>query len=170
MQTPLIKTLFLTFLAFIWLGLRTTTFAATKKLPSPQKIETALIVKNQEMKKNTIIITRVSTPNDAWVVVRRSEKGKLGTVLGYTFVKKGTNANVSLVLDYPTEVTSQLVAVLHEDKGKKAIYEFPGADIPFVKNKTTVLAPFSLINFKSATTKLEAHDSQSSSQNSTKFF
>lgn len=100
----------------------------------------------QILKNNTVIIASVTTPEPGWLAIYASENKQPSVMLGVVKTKKGTQNILRVKLTNTKAVTRQVFAVLQKDLGKKGVYEFPGADIPFVKDGQAVMSSFNLTN------------------------
>ena len=67
--------------------------------------------------KTSVVIAEVVAPADAFVVVHTSMDGKPGMRLGFTPVHKGVNRDVVVKLDAASELTPELLAAVHMDRG-----------------------------------------------------
>ena len=96
---------------------------------------------DQAVQNGTVAIAEVDSAGAGWIVIHADNAGNPGDVVGYTAVKNGKNANVSVTID-TAKATPTLYAMLHVDKGAVGTYEFPGADVPVTGDIGTVSPPF----------------------------
>ncbi len=103
----------------------------------------AVTVGDQVVQDSTVVIPKVITAQDGWIVIHATDKD--GTVLGYSPVKTGENDNVPVKIDM-SKGTPIVSAMLHIDSGIIGTYEFPTADPP-VKDASgkVVNVPFKII-------------------------
>ncbi len=100
----------------------------------------------QVLKNNTVIVASVTTPEPGWLAIYASENKQPTVMLGVVKTKKGTQSALRVKLTNTKAITRQVFAVLQKDLGKKGVYEFPGADVHFVKDGQAVIASFNLTN------------------------
>jgi hypothetical protein len=93
---------------------------------------------------NTVTVPAVVAQNEGWMVIHADNgEGGPGPVLGATFVPAGLSTNA--VVELQGEATATLFAMLHEDTGVEATYEFgdvEGVDLPVVVNGVQATASF----------------------------
>ena len=90
----------------------------------------SIMVENQPISNDgTVLIERVVSPVNGWVVIHADSSGAPGTVIGYAQIAAGETLNVPVPVD-GSRVTETLWAMLHEDAGEPGVYEFPGPDAP----------------------------------------
>jgi hypothetical protein len=70
-----------------------------------------------------LVISKVKTPTDAWVVVHLEKDGGPGQRVGLVHVPAGQSTEVVVPLD-PVKLTPKLVVALHVDKGDPGLFEF----------------------------------------------
>lgn len=69
-----------------------------------------------------LLVGRVLSPGDAWVVVHLDDNGKPGMRVGLQHVKKGETKNVRVKMD---EVgTEKVIVALHADRGTRDEFDF----------------------------------------------
>lgn len=72
----------------------------------------------------SIILSEVSTPEPAWILVHDSEDGKLIEPLGATYVGEGVHENVPIFMKVPEDGTmDELALVMHSDKGELGVLD-----------------------------------------------
>jgi hypothetical protein len=71
---------------------------------------------------NELVVKRVLSPSDGWVVVHADMNGKPGVRVGLTHVKKGESLNVKVPLKDLT--TPKVIVALHADKGTPETFDF----------------------------------------------
>jgi hypothetical protein len=85
---------------------------------------------------NTVVADTVVMDGPGWLVIHSDNNGKPGPVLGYTAVRAGRNADVSVEISSDGR-TDAIWPMLHEDTGTVGTYEFgtvDGADLPVTQN------------------------------------
>ncbi len=120
-------------LAGLWPAL-----AQASSLPS-------VTVKDQSIVNNKLIIPQVVSDGPGWLVIHQDIDGKPGAVIGYAAVHFGVSNNVAVTVD-SQKATNKLFAMLHVDKGKIGVYEFPGPDVPVFVAGVMVNVPFAVLN------------------------
>lgn len=86
----------------------------------------------------------VTSPESGWAVVHDVKNGKIGRQIGHAAIHKGDNKNVYIKLSQYPVPGETLIVMLHEDTGKKGIFEFGGdskADKPVMEKGKPVTAP-----------------------------
>jgi len=100
----------------------------------------SVTVADQEIAGSKVIIAEVVSNGPGWLVIHAQADGKPGSILGYSPVVDGTNADVMVEID-GAKATETLYAMLHTDAGKVGTWEFPdGPDAP-VKVGEQVVTP-----------------------------
>jgi len=86
---------------------------------------------------NAIIIDEVNTEDGGWLVVRISNNGELGKLIGNQYVAPGTQTNIPVYISMrninETELgqVEEMTAVLHRDEGIKEQFEIDTVDTPY---------------------------------------
>lgn len=70
-----------------------------------------------------LVISSVTAPSDAWVVVHLEKDGGPGQRVGLALVRSGQTSDVVVPLE-PLKLTPSLVVALHADKGDAGLFEF----------------------------------------------
>ncbi len=87
-----------------------------------------VMVDSQSVVAARVVIRQVDSAGPAWLAIHTLlADGSIGPVIGYTAVCDGMNAYLPVALDM-TKVKTNLVAVLHVDRGVVGIFEPAGAD------------------------------------------
>jgi hypothetical protein len=108
--------------------------------------EPAVAVESQDLgEKNQIVIKKASITENGWVVIYSKENGQKGPVIGYQFLPAGSSSKIKITVDRK-KVTPSLVAVLHYDRNKENIFEFPGSDGPVFKDQKLIEQEFTILN------------------------
>jgi hypothetical protein len=103
--------------------------------------ESSVKVENQTIDDARVVIAEVDSAGPGWLVIHADLNGKPGAVIGYAAVREGRNENVTVAIDV-SRATPVLYAMLHDDKGKIGVYEFPGADVPTMSGGMMVSPAF----------------------------
>lgn len=69
-----------------------------------------------------LVVDRVLTPGDAWIVVHADDNGKPGMRVGLARVEKGESTDVKVKLEELT--TPNVIVAVHADKGKSGEFDF----------------------------------------------
>jgi hypothetical protein len=113
--------------------------------PGPALIND-IIVKDQDLKSGTVLVSMVDALKPGWVAVFTDEKDQPGKLLGYAAVPAGTSSDVTVTVD-SKNATSKMIAMLLIDAGTIGTFEYPGPDVA-VKNadiNSNVMAIFSKV-------------------------
>ena len=113
--------------------------------PGPALIND-IIVKDQDLKSGTVLVSMVDALKPGWVAVFTDENDQPGKLLGYAAIPTGTSSDVSVTVD-SKNATSKMIAMLLVDAGTIGTFEYPGPDVA-VKNadvNSNVMAVFSKV-------------------------
>lgn len=69
-----------------------------------------------------LVVDRVLSPGDAWVVVHADDNGKPGMRIGLTRIDKGETTDVKVELEDVT--TDKVIVAIHADRGTKGEFDF----------------------------------------------
>jgi hypothetical protein len=99
-----------------------------------------IIVSSQTLvATNRVFVEEVFAPTGGWLALHLGDSE--GPVL--TQVAVGWGLTQGIPFDLPAvTLPAELTAVLHEDAGESAVFEFPGPDVPVVRNGVPVTATF----------------------------
>ncbi|MCB8988483.1 MAG: hypothetical protein H6661_12130 [Ardenticatenaceae bacterium] len=114
-------------------------FAIERDLELP-----ALSVADQEVLEDGLVrVNSVTMPTPGWVVIHADDEGKIGTILGFTFVDAGNSSDVVVHIPW-RQATPVLHAMLHEDNGRDNRFDFPDddLDLPVLVAGEPVVAEF----------------------------
>lgn len=111
-----------------------------------------IIVADQALRRgNVVVVQHAELTNGGFIVIH--EMGADGKPvapgnIGYRAMKPGDNKNIAIRLTKRVAKGAQLMAMLHDDTGKKGAYEFgPGAtneDKPTIVNGAPVTKVFTI--------------------------
>jgi hypothetical protein len=87
---------------------------------SPDKAQ--LDVAENQNGVNELVVKRVVSPTDGWVVVHADMNGKPGMRVGLTPIKRGESLNVKVPLKDLT--TPKVIVAIHADKGTPGTFDF----------------------------------------------
>jgi predicted lipoprotein with Yx(FWY)xxD motif len=110
-------------------------------IASPAGGNGSVIVKDQEYDGTSIVVADAFSPGPGWMVIHNQVNGALGPPIGFTQLNPGDNKNIVIKID-PTQATSVMYAMLHQDGGTVGKYEFPGPDIPVMADGQMVSPAF----------------------------
>ena len=103
-------------------------------------------VADQVLENNSVALSAVSSPDQAWVVFHKSENGAPGAVITSISTDAGTRPIIAPFPDDPTNrlgAGDTVWAMLHVDRGTRGTYEFPGPDAPMRdRDGMIVMKPF----------------------------
>jgi len=81
-----------------------------------------LEVSEQQVGGTELVVDRVLSPGEAWVVVHADDNGKPGTRVGLTHIDKGESTNVKVALE--DVETPKVIVAVHADKGTADEFDF----------------------------------------------
>jgi len=81
-----------------------------------------LEVAAEQLGTDTLVVDRVLSPEDAWLVVHLEVDGKPGMRVGLTHVDKGESTNVEVPLESVT--TPNVIVAVHADRGTAGTFDF----------------------------------------------
>nr|WP_290669426.1 hypothetical protein [Ardenticatena sp.] len=100
-------------------------------------------VSDQVTDGTTVIVDRVVSDGQGWIVIHQDADGKPGPIMGFAQVQDGENTSVAVTLTTPATDGQKLWAMLHTDAGEMGTWEFPdGPDAPVKIDDAIVMAPF----------------------------
>ena len=129
----------------------TATEPVTEPTTEPYAITTAettsigafVDVSDQDFGHGVVMVKKVNTDVDGWIVIHTEADGKPGPVIGFAQVPAGESSNVAVRID-ASKATPKLFAMLHMDAGVIGTYEFPGDDVPIKDGDMIVMSPFDI--------------------------
>jgi hypothetical protein len=84
-----------------------------------------------------LLIDRVVSPVEGWVVIQQEEAGQAGEILAYVSIATGENRALEIEVD-PLALGEGLYASLFVDEGQPGIFEYPGPDVPMMIESESV--------------------------------
>jgi hypothetical protein len=100
-------------------------------------------VSDQDFGHGVVMVKKVNTDVDGWIVIHTEADGKPGPVIGFAQVPAGESSNVAVRID-ASKATPKLFAMMHMDAGVIGTYEFPGDDVPIKDGDMIVMSPFDI--------------------------
>ena len=130
----------------------TATEPVTEPTTDPYAIATAettsmgafVAVSDQDFGHGVVMVKKVNTNVDGWIVIHTEADGKPGLVIGFAQVPAGESSDVAVTID-ASKAIPKLFAMLHVDEGTKGTYEFPGADVPVKDGDMIVMQAFKFL-------------------------
>ncbi|CUB05545.1 DUF7282 domain-containing protein [Marinomonas fungiae] len=89
--------------------------------------EAAVKSMDQDVSNGYVTASMIKSEANGWLVVHRTDSDmKPGSVVGYAPVIKGTNNNVSAILQEPVQSGDKLMLMLHGEAGgmKTGVFEY----------------------------------------------
>jgi hypothetical protein len=87
----------------------------------------SIVASDQIDSTRTITISRVSAPNDAWIVVHLEKDGGPGQRVGLKHISSGETSDTVVKLD-PVPLTPNLLVAVHTDAGDPGLFNFDMED------------------------------------------
>lgn len=118
----------------------TTAASPTTTLPI-----SSVAVEDQALESDHVTIAEVVSSGPGWLVIHADNQGRPGSILGFSPVAAGENAEVQVEIS-PAQATDTMYAMLHTDAGDEGTFEFPdGPDAPVVVDGIPVSPTFRVI-------------------------
>ncbi|GAP64063.1 hypothetical protein ARMA_2486 [Ardenticatena maritima] len=118
-------------------------FSLLALTPALAQTTPAVEVSDQVTDGTTVVVDRVVSDGQGWIVIHEDADGKPGPIMGFAQVQDGENTNVAVTLTTPATDGQKLWAMLHTDAGELGTWEFPdGPDAPVKVDDAIVMAPF----------------------------
>lgn len=113
------------------------TFTVELLIPIPQ-VEVA----DQSVAEDGIVtLAALEILQPTWVAIHTDDDGKIGPVIGSRLFEPGTYENATIRIDWQ-RATPRLHVVMHEDKGKANLFEFPDGDMPVLLRGKPLVTSF----------------------------
>ncbi len=90
--------------------------------------DASIVAVDQPDGDRTVTVAKVVAPTDAFVVIHQNNGGMPGERLGYAAVKKGETTDITIKLDGDANLTPELIAAVHADRGIRGELEFDMED------------------------------------------
>ena len=95
----------------------------------------------QEVIKGQVTIAEVVVPEEGWVVIHADDAGSFGPIIGQAHLEPGVTTDLAIDIDVGA-ATETLYAMLHTDGGVFDVFEFPGTDMPVLKDGRPISPAF----------------------------
>ncbi|MHB9002832.1 MAG: DUF7282 domain-containing protein [Coriobacteriia bacterium] len=86
-----------------------------------------LEIDDEQDSSSVLIVERVKTPENAWIVVHLDDNGMPGDRVGLQPIGEGESEDVTVQLDNVT--TENVIVAVHADRGEEGEFEFDGDDM-----------------------------------------
>ncbi|MCY3897237.1 MAG: SH3 domain-containing protein [Caldilineaceae bacterium] len=95
----------------------------------------------QEVIKGQVTIAEAVVPVEGWVVIHADDAGSFGPIIGQAHLEPGVTTDLAVDIDVGA-ATETLYAMLHTDGGVFDVFEFPGTDMPVLKDGRPISPAF----------------------------
>ena len=85
--------------------------------------EASIVASDQIDSTSTITVAKVTTPDDAWIVVHLEKDGGPGMRVGLKHIPSGETSDTVVKLD-PVPLTANLLVAVHTDAGDPGLFNF----------------------------------------------
>ncbi|MYH62212.1 MAG: SH3 domain-containing protein [Caldilineaceae bacterium SB0675_bin_29] len=106
-------------------------------------LEPSVTVHAQEVIKGQITVAEAVVPVEGWVVIHADDAGSFGPIIGQAHLEPGVTTDLAVDIDVDA-ATETLYAMLHTDGGVFDVFEFPGTDMPVLKNGAPISPAFTV--------------------------
>lgn len=106
-------------------------------------LEPSIAVLPQEVIKGQVTIAEAVVPAEGWVVIHADDAGSFGPIIGQAHLEPGVTTDLAVNIDVDA-ATETLYAMLHTDGGVFDVFEFPGTDMPVLKNGAPISPAFTI--------------------------
>lgn len=106
-------------------------------------LEPSVTVLAQEVIKGQVTIAEAVVPVEGWVVIHADDAGSFGPIIGQAHLEPGVTTDLAVDIDVEA-ATETLYAMLHTDGGVFDVFEFPGTDMPVLKNGAPISPAFTI--------------------------
>jgi hypothetical protein len=76
----------------------------------------------QNLAGGELVVDRVLTPGDAWIVVHLDDDGSPGMRVGLAPISSGESRNVRVPVE--GDLTDSLIVAVHADRGTRGVFDF----------------------------------------------
>lgn len=104
-------------------------------------LDPSVTVLSQEVIKGQVTIAEVVVPVEGWVVIHADDAGSFGPIIGQAHLEPGITTDLAIDIDVGA-ATETLYAMLHTDGGVFDVFEFPGTDMPVLKDGRPISPAF----------------------------
>ena len=106
-------------------------------------LEPSVTVHAQEVIKGQVTVAEAAVPVEGWVVIHADDAGSFGPIIGQAHLEPGVTTDLAVDIDVDA-ATETLYAMLHTDGGVFYVFEFPGTDMPVLKNGAPISPAFTV--------------------------
>lgn len=106
-------------------------------------LEPSVTVHAQEVIKGQVTVAEAVVPVEGWVVIHADDAGSFGPIIGQAHLEPGVTTDLAVDIDVDA-ATETLYAMLHTDGGVFDVFEFPGTDMPVLKNGAPISPAFTV--------------------------
>lgn len=118
-------------------------------------LEPSVLVYAQEVIKGQVTVAEAAVPVEGWVVIHADDAGSFGPIIGQAHLEPGLTTDLAVDIDVDA-ATETLYAMLHTDGGVFDVFEFPGTDMPVLKDGAPISSAFTVTIGEMSTTDEEA--------------
>ncbi len=112
--------------------------------PTPDIPDPSIKVEDQQLDENgQLLIDRVVSPVEGWLVIQQEEDGRAGGILANASIAVGENRTLEIEVD-PLALGDGLYASLFIDEGQPGVFEYPGPDVPMLNESEPVSEYFAV--------------------------
>ena len=106
-------------------------------------LEPSVTVYAQEVIKGQVTVAEAAVPVEGWVVIHADDAGSYGPIVGQAHLEAGLTTDLAVDIDV-NAATETLYAMLHTDGGVFDVFEFPGTDMPVLKDGAPISTAFTV--------------------------
>lgn len=106
-------------------------------------LEPIVLVYAQEVIKGQVTVAEAAVPVEGWVVIHADDAGSFGPIIGQAHLEPGLTTDLAVDIDVDA-ATETLYAMLHTDGGVFDVFEFPGTDMPVLKDGAPISSAFTV--------------------------
>lgn len=106
-------------------------------------LEPSVTVHPQEVIKGQVTVAEAAVPVEGWVVIHADDAGSYGPIIGQAHLEPRLTTDLAVDIDVDA-ATETLYAMLHTDGGVFDVFEFPGMDMPVLKDGAPISSAFTV--------------------------
>lgn len=118
-------------------------------------LEPSVLVYAQEVIKGQVTVAEAAVPVEGWVVIHADDAGSFGPIIGQAHLEPGLTTDLAVDIDVDA-ATETLYAMLHTDGGVFDVFEFPGTDMPVLRDGAPISSAFTVTIGEMSTSDEEA--------------
>ncbi|MXY92951.1 MAG: SH3 domain-containing protein [Caldilineaceae bacterium SB0670_bin_27] len=118
-------------------------------------LEPSVLVYAQEVIKGQVTVAEAAVPVEGWVVIHADDAGSFGPIIGQAPLEPGLTTDLAVDIDVDA-ATETLYAMLHTDGGVFDVFEFPGTDMPVLRDGAPISSAFTVTIGEMSTSDEEA--------------